>query len=67
MKVRWTTPCAGGCGTVLVVGTYAERRHRSLWCPSCYVRHRGRCGACRDHDGEKVRREPALAGQPPLW
>lgn len=45
-----TTRCAGGCGDWLVVGTLAERRHRTLWCLSCYARHLLRCGACQDRE-----------------
>lgn len=66
MKVRHTTRCAGGCARVLVVGTYAERRHRGLWCWSCYTRHRNRCGVCRERDALPPR-VPAMTGQPSLW
>jgi hypothetical protein len=66
VKVRWTTRCAGGCGTWLIVGAQAERRHRSLWCPRCYTRHLSRCGRCQDTED----RAPVLAGvsgQPVLF
>lgn len=66
MKVRWTSRCAGTCGRTLVVGSHAERRHRSLWCWSCYVRHRDRCRLCRERDSIPER-EPAMVGQPGLW
>lgn len=66
MKVRFTKPCAGGCRRWLVVGTYAERRHRGLWCWACYVRHRDRCRTCRERDAAPAR-EHASAGQPGLW
>lgn len=66
MKVRHTTRCAGGCARVLTVGARAERRHRTLWCWSCYVRHRDRCTACQERDAVPAR-EPVLVGQPGLW
>ena len=42
-KVRWTQKCAGGCGTVLRVGTQATRLHQAWWCRACLDRHRQTC------------------------
>lgn len=63
-KVRWTTRCAGGCGRLLVVGTYAENHHRTTWCLACSAAHVATCSA---HDVPE-RREPVATGsQPRLW
>lgn len=63
MKVRYTSRCAGGCGRFLVVGTYAERRHRTLWCGSCYATHTARCTRCDEQDARPL----VSAGEPGLW
>ena len=46
-KVRWTQKCAGGCGTVLRLGTYATLLHRGLWCLTCSKKHSLNCRVSR--------------------